>query len=134
MPALENCCATGRNAESDTALSGFCEGETPYRLHEDVLLGKYRHWRGHSGRSYAFSVYAPEDCPAYVDAVLIVARRGGREVLACIDLGPFPDAWLFKLRRRYEGRLPELEFQIHVLAERGVDRRALIEDIAPLAV
>lgn len=110
---------------------GLCEGESAYLAHEDVFLRKYRHWRGRSGRSYAFSVYPPRDCPGYADAVLIVADRGGRQVLACLDLGPFPDALLSRLRRRFQGRLHELEFHVHVLAERAGDRRAVIADIAP---
>ncbi len=115
------------------AASGFREGDGAYRAHEDMYQRKYRHWRGRSGRSYAFTVYAPADCPAYVDTVLIAATRRG-EVLACVDLGPFPEAWLFKLRRRFEAQLGEIEFQIHVLAERQGDRQALIEDILPATV
>ena len=115
------------------AAGAFHEGESRYLAHEDMYLRKFRHWRGRSGRSYAFSVYAPTDCPAYENTVLVVAARGGAEVLACLDLGPFPEARLFKLRRRLAARLADVEFQIHVLAERQRDRRALIADIAPSA-
>ena len=59
---------------------GFDEGGSEYRAHEDLLRRKYRSWRGRSGRAYMFSVYSPFDCPAYEDAVLIVASRGGRRV------------------------------------------------------
>lgn len=110
---------------------GFHEGESRYLAYEDMYRRKFRHWRGRSGRSYAFSVYAPAECPAYENTVLVVAARGGAEVLACLDLGPFPEARLFKLRRRLGERLDGVEFQIHVLAERQGDRQALIDDIAP---
>ena len=120
-----------RDDRSAGALSGFHEGESRYLDHEDMYRRKFRHWRGRSGRSYAFSVYAPAECPAYENTVLLVAARNGGEVLACLDLGPFPEARLFKLRRRLGERLADVEFQIHVLAERQGDRRALIDDIAP---
>jgi hypothetical protein len=119
--------------ESAVWAAGFNEGESRYLAHEDMYRRKFRHWRGRSGRSYAFSVYAPSDCPAYENTVLLVAARGGAQVLACLDLGPFPEARLFKLRRRFGERLDDVEFQIHVLAERQGDRQALIADIAPAA-
>ena len=95
---------------------------------------KFRHWRGRSGRSYAFSVYAPADCPAYENTVLLVAARGGGE-----------SSGLPRSRARFRRRacsscaagsatrLDGVEFQIHVLAERQGDRQALIDDIAPAA-
>jgi hypothetical protein len=110
------------------AQGGLCESESAYIAHEHVFLAKYRHWRGRSGRAYAFSVYAPGDCPAYADAVLLVASRRGA-ALACLDLGEFPEGALARLRRRFA--LQDVEFHIHVLAERAGDRRALVEDLAP---
>ena len=108
---------------------GFCEDSGGYLAHEPVFLRKYRHWRGRSGRSYVFSVYAPEDCPPYEDAVVMVVARG--KALACVDLGPLPLSTLEALRRGCDGR--DVEFQIHVLADRGADRRALIADLTPAA-
>jgi hypothetical protein len=122
-----------RDDSAAWAAQGFQEDENRYHSYEDMFRRKYRHWRGRSGRSYAFSVYAPAECPAYENTVLVVAERGGAEVLACLDLGPFPEARLFKLRRRLGERLDGVEFQIHVLAERQGDRQALIDDIAPAA-
>lgn len=122
-----------RDDSAAWAGGGFREDESRYLTYEDMFRRKYRHWRGRSGRSYAFSVYAPGECPAYENTVLVVAERGGAEVLACLDLGPFPEARLFKLRRRLGRRLEDIEFQIHVLAERQGDRQALINDIAPAA-
>jgi hypothetical protein len=107
-------------------------GERAYLAHEDCYLRKYRHWRGRSGRSYAFSVYAAEDCPAYENAVLILANSAGR-IVACVDLGASPAARLIELRRQYRDRLAALDFQIHVLAERPGDRLSLIDDIIPRA-
>ncbi len=120
--------STLRLNETETAsFPGFCEERGGYGAQEDVFLGKYRHWRGRSGRSYVFSVYAPDACPAYEDAVVIVAARG--EPLICVDLGPLPEATLAGLRRCY-GQAG-VEFQIHVLADRSADRRTLIADLTP---
>jgi hypothetical protein len=81
-----------------------------------------------------FSAYAASDCPAYENAVLIVtSRRDGVSVVACLDLGAFPESRLARLRQRFAGRLDEVEFQIHVLAERETERRSLIEDLTPWA-
>jgi hypothetical protein len=112
-------------------MSGFCENGSVYRPNEETFLTKYRHWRGASGRSYVFSVYSAGDCPAYDDAVLIVATRqgGSPRALACVDLGPFPEHRLAKLRQRFAAWPDEVEFHVHVLAERAGDRRSLIADI-----
>ena len=107
---------------------GFEEGGSEYRAHEDLLHRKYRSWRGRSGRAYMFSVYSAFDCPAYEDAVLIVASRGA-DALAWLDLGRFPEAELSALRRRFADRLDAVEFHIHVLADRCGDRSRLIEDV-----
>ena len=107
---------------------GFDEGGSEYRAHEDLLRRKYRSWRGRSGRAYMFSVYSAFDCPAYEDAVLIVASRGA-DALAWLDLGRFPEAELSALRRRFADRLDGVEFHIHVLADRCGDRSRLIEDV-----
>lgn len=111
---------------TNAAFPGFCEDKSGYLAHEPVFLRKYRHWRGRSGRSYVFSVYAPDDCPAYEDAVVMVVVHG--KALACVDLGPLPLTTLEALRRR---AARDAEFQIHVLADRGADRRALIADLTP---
>jgi hypothetical protein len=111
---------------------GFDEGGSEYRAHEDLLRRKYRSWRGRSGRAYMFSVYSRFDCPAYEDAVLIVASRGADArggALAWLDLGRFPETELSGLRRRFADRLDGIEFHIHVLADRCGDRRRLIEDV-----
>jgi hypothetical protein len=109
---------------------GFREGASDYLAHEDLLNRKFRHWRGHSGRVYVFSVYAPQDCPAYSDAVVIVAgRTSAGAALACVDLGRWPELRLSELRRRFGDRLDEVEFQVHVLSDRQGDRLSLIADI-----
>jgi hypothetical protein len=115
-------------------VGGFREDVTSYGSEEEAFSRKYRHWRGRSGRSYVFSVYAPMDCPPYEDAVLIVAARRGGAVLARLDLGPFPESRLAKVRRRFAERLDEVEFQIHVLAAREGERLSLLDDLTPMVV
>ncbi len=130
MSALSDCVGLQRYAGASPLGAGFREGETAYLAYEDWYLRKFRHWRGRSGRSYAFSVYAALDCPAYENAVLIVADGGGGPILACVDLGAAPEARLIALRRQFRERFGQLEFQIHVLAEGPGERRALIDDLS----
>ena len=110
----------------------FHEAGDEYLAHEDWFTRKFRHWRGRSGRNYVFSVYAPKECPAYADAVVIVAD-GHSGALACVDLGSLPEARLGELKRLFEDRLDEVEFQVHVLSAGLADRRSLISDIIPRA-
>jgi hypothetical protein len=111
--------------------SGFCEDKLASP--DEWFRRKYRHRRGRSGRSYVFSVYTPDACPAYEDAVLIVADARDRALL-CVDMGGQPEARMSELRARFRERIEAVEFQVHVLAERPSDRATLIEDIsrAPL--
>ena len=111
---------------------GFHEAGDEFLAQEDWFSRKFRHWRGLSGRTYVFSVYAPKECPAYADAVVIVADRWSG-ALACVDLGPWPEARLGELLRLFHDRLAEVEFQVHVLSKGQGDRRSLIADIIPLA-
>ena len=131
MSALEDCCGAGRYANSRGVAGGFCEGGDAYLAYEGVFRRKYRYWRGRSGRSYVFSVYSPQECPAYEGAVIVAGRgeseRGG--ALALLETGVFPEAELVEIRRRFGDRLGELEFQIHVLADRRIDRRRVIDDL-----
>ena len=81
-----------------------------------------------------FSVYSPHECPAYEDAVLLATHRSGPAgALICVDLGSLPEARLSEMRRLFADRLDEIEFQIHVLAERRAERASLIADIIPRA-
>jgi len=120
---------------SDMGARGFREDEAVYLAGEDLFQRKFRHWRGRSGRFYVFSAYDPRECPAYEDAVLLATpRRGGESgALACVDLGSLPEARLSELLRLFADRLDEVEFQIHVLAERQVERASLIADLISLA-
>ena len=114
----------------ESRCGGLREGESQYRAYEDIYARRYRHWRGESGRAYVFSIYSPAECPAYEDAVVIVAAKDRPvEMLDCVDLGAVPEVRLAALRRSYAGFDRPLEFHIHVLAERAGDRRALIADI-----
>jgi hypothetical protein len=120
---------------SDISGRGFCEDEAGYLAGEHLYQRKFRHWRGRSGRFYVFSAYDPRECPAYEDAVLLATNRrdGTTAALACVDLGSLPEARLSEMRRLFADRLDELEFQIHVLAERQAERASLIADIISLA-
>src|SRR5690349_17138978 len=43
--------------------------------------GRFRRWRGLSGRNYVVSVYPIDHCPDYVDAVLIAVADHGRRIV-----------------------------------------------------
>ncbi len=54
-------------------------------LSETALASRFFAWGGLSGRTYVFSVYPANACPAFCDAVLLVAvrdERGRRRILA----------------------------------------------------
>ena len=127
MSALGDCFSSRRSVAASMP-GGFREGEGAYLAYEDWFLRKFRHWRGRSGRSYAFSIYAPEDCPAYEHAVLIVTAPAP---------AAFSPAWI-SAPRRGEARRTARPIQpaarptrvlINVLAEGLAERRALIEDL-----
>lgn len=95
-----------------------------------ALARRFRSWRGRSGKRHIFSVYDAQSCPAYSDAVIIVAAPlddGGRSILFIGDTGCFPDIVLAKAAADAEGGA---EFHVHLLATSPQDRCALIADIS----
>jgi hypothetical protein len=104
---------------------------TPLRvLAEGGLSAKFRSWRGASGRRYVFSVYDRHSCPAYSDAVLVIASAladGGRKIVFVADTGCFPDMVVANAAAKFAGAF---EFHVHLLARAPDERRALIADIS----
>jgi hypothetical protein len=99
-------------------------------LAEDGLSAKFRSWRGASGRRYVFSVYDRTSCPAYSDAVLVVASAladGDRKIVFATDTGCFPEMVLAKAAAKFAGAF---EFHVHLLARTPDERRALMADIS----
>jgi hypothetical protein len=99
-------------------------------LAEGTLSARFRSWRGASGRRYVFSVYDRHSCPAYSDAVLVVASAltdGDRKIAFVADTGCFPDIVIANAAAKFEDAL---EFHIHLLANAPDERRALIADIS----
>ena len=101
------------------------------------LGGRFRSWRGASGRRFMFSVYSSAACPAYDHAVLIgagVAADGERHVLFIADTGAFPEPVLERARAMLARADQRTELHVHVLAQSPGERAALIEDLsAPCA-
>jgi hypothetical protein len=94
------------------------------------LGGRFRSWRGRSGRRYTFSVYDPLSCPAYEQAVLIVAATGGdgeRRIVLIGETGCFPDVALAKAAR-LQASYREIEFHVHLLARSRAERAVVIAD------
>jgi hypothetical protein len=99
----------------------------------EALGSRFRSWRGSSGRRYVFSVYDAQTCPAYENALMIVAEataEGGRRLISIGDTGCLPDLALAKARRVGAGA--GLEFHVHLLARSRVERIAAISDLAHL--
>ena len=99
-------------------------------LADGALAQRFRSWRGVSGKRHIFSVYDAQSCPAYSDAVIIVATRsndGERRIVFIGDTGCFPDVVLAKAAAEFKG---ETEFHVHLLATAPQDRRAAIADIS----
>lgn len=103
-------------------------------LADEKLAGRFRHWRGASGRRYIFSLYEPESCPAYDDAVLIVAVKctaGLRRILTICDTGPLPELALARACEAADASDESVECHVHLLAASHAERAAVIEDLRP---
>ena len=103
-------------------------------LEGEVLNERFRSWQGASGRRYIFSVFDPVSCPAYCDAVLIVAAvdaKGWAKPLAVVDTGPFPEPLLARIAKSFSGAGgPRREFHLHLLANNAAERRAVLRDLS----
>jgi hypothetical protein len=103
-------------------------------LADEKLAGRFRHWRGASGRRYIFSLYEPESCPAYDDAVLIVAVKfpgGVRRIMTICDTGSLPELALARAHEAATESGESIECHIHLLAASRDERAAVIEDLRP---
>ena len=102
----------------------------------EALAGRFRHWRGRSGRRYAFSVYDPASCPAYEDAVLIVAAvgpGGERRIVSIADTGALPEIAVARARAIASSLEARVECHVHLLAASRLEREAAIADLRPPA-
>jgi len=106
----------------------------------DTLSPRFCAWRGASGRRYIVSVYEPDACPAYCDAVLIavaVSPDGRRQALTLTDTGVFPEPVLARLARSFAqsrgGSCGRVEFHLHLLAASPAERREALDDLRAAA-
>lgn len=105
-------------------------------LGAEALSGRFKSWRGASGRRYIFSVYDWRCCPAYCDAVFLaiaVGRDGQRRILAIADTGAFPEPVVANAAARFAHAGGRVEFHVHLLAASPANRRETIADLAALA-
>jgi len=112
------------------------DGEPLASLIGDTLSPRFCSWRGASGRRYIVSIYEPELCPAYCDAVLIAAAvdaDGHRHALALTDTGVFPEPLLARTVRALSNGPERVEFHLHLLAASSAERRAALDDLAAAA-
>ena len=121
---------TGRASRASRPSCRFPDSAPLQALAEGGLRAKFRSWRGASGRRYVFSVYDRHSCPAYSDAVLVVASAladGDRKIVFAADTGCFPDMVVAKAAAKFAGAF---EFHVHLLARAPDERRAVIADIS----
>lgn len=105
------------------------------------LEGRFRAWRGRSGRRYTFSVF-PLGCgldhlPVDGDAVVIAVARqadGTRRKLWVEATGRDPNDLFRSARLRALAARPDCELHLHLLAATPADRRALVDDLRDPAV
>jgi hypothetical protein len=112
------------------------DGEPLAALTGDTLSPRFCAWRGASGRRYIVSIYEPQSCPAYCDAVLItvaVGIDGRRRALTFADTGVFPEPLLARMARSLPAAAGRMEFHLHLLASSSSERRAALEDLAAAA-
>jgi hypothetical protein len=112
------------------------DGEPLASLIGDTLSPRFCSWRGASGRRYIVSIYEPQLCPAYCDAVLIAAAVGAdgrRHALALADTGVFPEPLLARAVRALSNGPERVEFHLHLLAASSAERRAALDDLAAAA-
>ncbi len=112
----------------------FCENEEPPfpALDSEILNGQFRAWRGQSGRRHIFSVYQPQNCPAYCYAILIAAAidaAGKRRVFFIGDTGTFPEPVIQRARQAASNLTDAVEFHIHLLTQTQSERDAVADDI-----
>ena len=101
-------------------------------LSRTPMASQFFSWRGLSGKSYVFTVFAASYCPAFCDVVLLaVARdeRGARRILMGLDTGAFPEPVLARAERELSVHADALEFHVHLLARSLGERRAALADL-----
>lgn len=117
-----------------TPRTGVCEGESQglSSLAGSPLAGRYAQWLGASGRRYLFSVYDPQSCPAYCEAILVLAKvdeHGRRTILSIEDTGDFADPAVSRALRMAARCAEGAEVHLHLLASNRSERREAIADL-----
>lgn len=118
----------------ETPRTSVCEGELKglSALAGSGLAGRYAQWLGASGQRYLFSVYEPSSCPAYSDAILVLAKvdgHGRRAILAIEDTGDFADPAVSRALRAAARCDGDVEVHLHLLASTRQARREAIADL-----
>jgi hypothetical protein len=112
---------------------GGTHGASLAALAGTSIASRFCSWVGLSGRRYVFSVYPASDCPAFRDAVLLVAVRdmtGQRRAIFVRDTGAFPEPAVAKAQRELRAFGAGLEFHLHLLATSPAERVATLADLA----
>jgi len=113
-------------------LTPMASNISPVSFEADGVADNFRLWCGSSRQRYVFSVYAAQDCPAYENAVAIlalVAETGQRQALGCIDTGAIPELAMSALMRSAKGESGRLEIHVHLCARSQAARHDLMRDL-----
>jgi hypothetical protein len=120
-------------ADSEPTPAGLLhESEPLAALTGEILGDRFRGWRGVSGRRYIFSVFDPNRCPAYCDAVaiaVVIEPNGDRRAVALADTGAFPEPVIARMARSCAAVSQRFEFHLHLLATTASERRSILEDL-----
>jgi hypothetical protein len=133
-PGVAKPSAQGRrdfDVSESSATAPFAVGALA-ALEDDELATRFCAWRGASERRYIFSVYEPRSCPAYFNAILLVAARGPdgrRRALRVLDTSIFPEPVVARERERAERHPEPIEFHLHLLARGFDERRRVLDDL-----
>lgn len=89
-------------------------------------------WNGASGERYMCSVFAIDDFPPFLDALVLAVRHGiggEREIIAAMDSGAWPEQLLAGPLAGFIRSRKATHWHIHLLCNSAGERRAAIADL-----
>ena len=97
-----------------------------------ALARRFYAWTAGSGERYVCSVFELDNCPSFVEAVVLAVRAtpdGGREIIAAADTGRLPELLMDEPLRGFVRARGANEWHVHLLCDGAERRRAVIADL-----
>ena len=97
-----------------------------------ALARRFYAWTGGSGERYVCSVFGLDNCPSFVEAVVLAVRaapNGRREIIAAADTGRLPELLMDEPLRGFVRSRGANEWHVHLLCDGAERRRAAIADL-----